>query len=280
MEKARAKEEVDHDAPTSTPSHDPEKATEHTTKKQPVLVGCGSVGSIELSPCGTRVIKTARPGSSKRSHKFNMRAILREWDVYLRIPPHPRILQFYSLAATPTSASITLEYKKNGNLRDYLARHPDQTLLQRMQWCVQATEGLYVLHRSKVVHSDLRPDNLLVADDLTLCIIDFSGSAVEGAQSLVAESRGYFLPRADWETTPDTDRFALGSCFYHIMTGRDPYHDVADPDQIDAEFARGAYPADVHDLLIGSVIIKCWRCEYASTLDVYHDLCQFQDRFQ
>ena len=60
----------------------------------------------------------------------------------MRIPPHPRIPRFYSFTATPTSASITLEYKKNGNLRDYLARHPDQLLLQRMQWCVQATDGL------------------------------------------------------------------------------------------------------------------------------------------
>lgn len=210
-----------------------------------------------------------------------MRNVLRECDVYMHLPPHPRLVPFHSFTATPASASITLGYRKNGNLQDYLVEHPDQTLLRRMLWCVEATEGLAHLHRHGVVHCDLRPDNFLVDDDRKLCIIDFGGSHLTGDKPLVAEADGYFMPRGpDWATSPTTDRFALGSCFYYIMTGHAPHHDLADKDAITPAFARKEYPKDVHGLLIADVILKCWQGEFERTVDVYYDLAKFGDQFR
>ncbi|OAA65564.1 MFS multidrug transporter [Niveomyces insectorum RCEF 264] len=257
-------------------------------KRSWAAVGRGRNGFVELTPCGTRVTKCLRPDRDSYSQRQSLRSLIRECDVYCHLPPHRRILAFYGFTVGPVgddpsktrktpTASITLQYMKNGDLRKYLANHPDQSMQQRMMWCAQATEGLMHLHRYKVIHSDMRPDNMLVADDLTLRLIDFGGSAIDGEPSLVAEATRYFLPRDDWATTQDTDRFALGSSFYHIMTGRDPYHDLA-RDLVDTEFAKKAYPSDVHDLLIGAVIVKCWECKYANTRDVWTDLYNLRDR--
>jgi hypothetical protein len=78
------------------------------------------MGSVMISLCGTKITKTARAAYSEIIHKQNMRNILRECDVYMHLPPHPRLLPFYSFTATPTSTSITLGYLKNDNLQDYL----------------------------------------------------------------------------------------------------------------------------------------------------------------
>lgn len=210
-----------------------------------------------------------------------MRTILRECSVYIHLPPHHRLLPFYDCSASPTSASITLGYCQNGNLYDYLESHPEATLCQRMLWCIQAAEGLAYLHRHKVLHCDLRPDNLLVADDLSLRIIDFGGSAIDGDIPLAAEAEGYFLPRPPpWPCTKDTDIFALGSTFYHILTGHRPHQDRAPQDDITASFERKEYPADIHDLLIGDIILKCWKSEYRFAVDVFNELVPLMDQFR
>ncbi|OAA68581.1 Protein kinase-like domain protein [Niveomyces insectorum RCEF 264] len=241
-------------------------------------VGVGTHALIELAPCGTRVTKCVRPDETDPfMRKMELRFLIRELDVYRHLDPHPRILKFYGFTADPETAFITLEYMKNGNLRDYLDKQPNQTMRQRMLWCAQAAEGLYYLHGEKVVHSDVRTENMLVADDLTLRIIDFGGSAIKGDRPLVAEATRYFLPRSDWTTSPDTDRFALGSCFYHIWTGHEPYHDV-ERELVDAKFAVKEYPHDVYTLLIGEIILKCWDCKYKTTREVYMDLYNLRDK--
>ncbi|EPE05528.1 serine threonine protein kinase [Ophiostoma piceae UAMH 11346] len=244
-------------------------------------IGRGAFGSVVVQPCGTRVIKTARKGSSPRNHKTHMRTILRECSVYIHLPTHQRLLPFYDCAATPVSASITLGYCKNGNLYDYLEAHPEATLCQRTIWCIEATEGLAHLHRHKVIHCDLRPDNFLVDDDLRLRIIDFGGSAIDDDIPLAAEAEGYFLPRPPpWACNTATDLFALGSTLYHIVTGHRPHQDRAPQDDITASFERKEYPDDVHTLLIGAVVLKCWKSEYKYAADVYYELVPLMDRFR
>ncbi|OAA67878.1 Protein kinase-like domain protein [Niveomyces insectorum RCEF 264] len=241
-------------------------------------VGLGCHGLIELAPCGTRVTKCARTyGRDAYTRCVKARYLIRELDVYRYLNPHPRILAFYGFTADRDTAFITLEYMKNGDLRRYLEDHPHQTMRQRLLWCAQAAEGPHYLHSQKVIHSDMRTENMLVADDLTLRLIDFGGSAIDGDRALVAEATRYFLPRADWTTTPDTDRFALGSCFYHMMTGHDPHHDV-EHDLVDARFAAKVYPDDVHALPVGDVIINCWECKYTTTREVYMDLYNLRDK--
>ncbi|CAK7219355.1 hypothetical protein SCUCBS95973_003794 [Sporothrix curviconia] len=180
---------------------------------------------------------------------MHMRTILRETSVYIHLPPHRRLLPFYGCSASPTSASITLGYCKNGNLYDYLEAHPEATLCQR--------------------------------DDLSLRIIDFGGSAIDGDIPLAAEAEGYFLPHPPpWECTKDTDIFALGSTFYHILTGHRPHQDRAPQDDITASFERKEYAADLQDLLISDIILRCWKSEHRYAVDVMNELIPLMDQFR
>ncbi|OAA64216.1 Protein kinase-like domain protein [Niveomyces insectorum RCEF 264] len=231
----------------------------------------GSHGYIVISPCGTRVIKHARPGSCRQHWKQNLEALLRECEVYCSLPECGSFLKFYGLTASRDAATLTLEYMKNGDLHNYIRDHPDQDLKQRMSWCVQIINAVRIMHQHWFIHSDLRPQNVLVADDLTLRLIDFSGTATRDKKNLAAEGTRYYMPRDDYyKTSRNTDRFALGSTMYYIMTGKEPYYDM-DRDLVDDEFAKKRYPKVDH-LLIGEVILKCWKGEYEFMYDVYKDL--------
>ncbi len=238
-------------------------------------MGHGKSGMVELSADGKRVIKCVPPDETGSKKQWCLRSLLRECEVYCRLPPHERILEFYGFTADRDTAAITLEYMPNGDLLRYLQDHPEQTAYQRVLWCAQATHGLNHLHVHHVVHADLRPENMVVGSDkdLSLRLIDFGGSGIDDQPSLAAEATRYFLPRKKWDTNPTTDMFALGSSFYFIMTGREPYDDL-DWDSVDEQFAKKAYPSDVYDLLIGSIIIKCWECQYTGTFAILHDLTE------
>lgn len=223
------------------------------------------------------MLKTARPnGANLRDYDENRRSLLRECDVYTRVPPHSRLLRFYGFSTTAASSSLALEYAPHGTLRSYIkSRSSTISHRQRSKWCMQAVEALSILHRNGVVHGDVRPDNFLVAEDHSLRIVGFGGSAIDGQSGNGVEAARYFMPRNDLTTaTPDSDRFALGSCFYYIMTGREPHADL-NRAQAMAAFANQEYP-DVADLSIGDIILRCWRGEYASEAAIYTDLYSLQ----
>lgn len=88
-------------------------------------------------------------------------------------------------------------------------------------------EGLAAIHRSGLVHRDLKPGNVILADDGPR-VIDFGISrALDGASTTSSElgTPGYMSPEQclGRETGPASDIFALGCVLAYAATGRSPY---------------------------------------------------------
>ncbi|KAK4034728.1 kinase-like domain-containing protein, partial [Parachaetomium inaequale] len=218
------------------------------------VISGGSTGLIELLPCGN-VRKVTYPESKAR--RQSLRDIEHEFRVYQRLPrQHDRLLQMikYSL-----EDGLVLQYLSAGNLRRHLRQATANiTVSQRLQWACDAAEALHLLHTHGIIHCDVKPENFLLDGIYRLKIIDFSGSSYDGKVGSAIEGTRLFLPRSwDDESTVQTDLFALGSTMYEIMTGKQPYKELAD-DKVEARYAQEIFPS-VQSIHCGQIIMDCWR---------------------
>lgn len=85
-----------------------------------------------------------------------------------------------------------------------------------LKWLKQLVEILYVVHQKGFLHQDIKPSNIMRRVDGQLVLLDF-GNASDTV------SAGYTPPeQADGKATPQSDFFALGRTFVHLLTGHHP----------------------------------------------------------
>lgn len=156
-----------------------------------------------------------------------------------------------------------------------------------MTWCRQLTEAISFIHSRGVIHSDLRPRNILVnrgeqgGYDLALC--DFGGSTCPelGLDGGTLPDGPFYNPALGNESDVSLDLFSLGSLFYTILEGHWPYRSSTTPFTVQEKLeyeelvrfmiTEGRFP-EVDKLYAGNVIMGCWKMEYQSADEVLRAL--------
>ena len=191
------------------------------------------------------------------------------------IGPHNHVVGFKGL----TKDGLLLERAYFGSITEYLEKH-NPGLRQRLKWVRQATEALARVHARRVLHCDISARNLLLDAELNIKLSDFQGrllglhGEVEEDGFSVEDTKS-FMPRvdsnhADWKT----EIFALGSAFYYIIEGCEPYPDLDpnyDEEQIVKRFISRQFPK-IEFSPMNSIMHKCWAGEYGSVDTVLQDL--------
>lgn len=109
---------------------------------------------------------------------------------------------------------------------------------QTIEWIAQLAEGLAHAHSRGIVHSDLKPANVLLADDGTPLLLDFNlsddATASPAATLVVGGTLPYMAPEhlaatvAGRAVRSESDIFSLGVIFFELLTGQRPYPDRDD----------------------------------------------------
>jgi serine/threonine protein kinase len=229
----------------------------HFTKPfdRSTVISAGSTAIVERLSCG-HVRKRPFPDDSPSGRKASLRDIKREHDVYMRIASRPHCLEMVEYSA---DHGIILQGMPDGTLRNYLEINGKLiSTEQRLSWAIDISEALHSLHLSGVVHADLKPENILLDENSKVYLMDFSGSCIDGEQGTAWESVRFFMPRGqDAESTIQTDLFALGSTLYEIMTGEQPFCDLAD-EVVEKRFRQRIFPR-VDEIVGGDIMRRCWE---------------------
>jgi len=132
---------------------------------------------------------------------------------------HPNVVQVFDVGEDEDRPFIVMEHVKGGTLADRLDGRRSLDREECLHFLGQLCEGLGHAHAKKLVHRDIKPQNLLLRDsDECLKITDFGiARAAEETTRLTRPGKvlgtdRYMAPEqiSDGRITPATDVFACG----------------------------------------------------------------------
>ncbi|MEL6927923.1 MAG: serine/threonine-protein kinase [Cyanobacteria bacterium J06600_6] len=143
---------------------------------------------------------------------------------------HPGIVQVFYYFEENNTAYMVMEYLKGRTLAELLqhrqGRLEESEALEHIRKTGQALE---ILHQAQFLHRDIKPDNIMLADDGRVVLIDF-GAARDFTDSSTDRYTTMLTPgyapleqygRA-LKYGAFSDIYALGSTLYHLLTGEAP----------------------------------------------------------
>jgi predicted Ser/Thr protein kinase len=188
-------------------------------------LGSGSSGSVWLA----RDERTGLDVALKivpREGKSGARAE-REAEAAARLR-HPSCLRAYAYGREGGHVYIAYEYAPGRTLREVL-RAKELTDAEKVETCAQLLEAIAHAHQRGVVHRDVKPANVLVADGCVK-LLDFGLASFEEAETLTAVgdvpgTLAYISPErlAGDEGTSAADVWAAGVILWEALAGRHPF---------------------------------------------------------
>jgi serine/threonine protein kinase len=146
---------------------------------------------------------------------------------------HPNIVQVFDSGQDPESGRhyIVMEYVDGPSCADLLRERRELGIEQTVRAIRDACHGLDYAHRAGVIHRDVKPGNLLQAEETWITKLADFGIAKAAEQTRITQAgsilgtAAYLSPeqaRGD-EAGPASDIYSLGVCSYQFLTGRLPH---------------------------------------------------------
>ena len=158
---------------------------------------------------------------------------------------HPYLPRVYDFIETPEAVYTVMDYIPGISLDKALAQYGRFTQKQVLRWARELGEALAYLHSQKpsIIHSDIKPANIILTPDGHVCLIDFNISIVidSAMKATLGISAGYSSPEqyrdvqqlqtyfntAGMAQVPITidmrsDIYSLGCVLYHLLAGFPP----------------------------------------------------------
>ena len=176
-----------------------------------------------------------QPELSPRATDEARARALREARIAARLQ-HPNAIVVYDVAEHDGEPCLVMEYLPSRSLAAVLAERcclpvPEVASIGR-----QIASALAAAHAAQIVHRDVKPGNILIADDGTAKITDFGVSRAVGdvtvtQTGMMAGTPAYLAPEVARGQLPTaaSDVFSLGATLYAALEGRGPFGDSDNP---------------------------------------------------
>jgi serine/threonine protein kinase len=147
---------------------------------------------------------------------------------------HPNIVQVFDFGLDEATGRhyIVMEYVRGRSGAEILREETRLGVADTLELVDGACRGLAHAHRMGVVHRDVKPGNILRADEGAVKLADFGIAKAMSAQTSQITQAGSVLGTAAYlapeqasggEVGPPADLYGLGVVTYQLLAGRLPY---------------------------------------------------------
>jgi uncharacterized protein (TIGR03067 family) len=223
-----AQQVLDHLAPTD----DPKMLGRIGSYEIAGVVGAGGMGVVlkgfDLALDRFVAIKTLSPtlaasGSARKRFSREARAAA--------VVVHDNVIEIYGVSEANGLPYLVMPYTRGVSLQKRLDESGPMSTLEVLRVAMQAAAGLAAAHAQGLVHRDVKPANILLADGIErVKLTDFGLARAADDASLtktgvIAGTPQFMSPEQARGDRVDhrSDLFSLGSVMYAMCTGRPPF---------------------------------------------------------
>ncbi|GLJ78750.1 Stk1 family PASTA domain-containing Ser/Thr kinase [Microbacterium imperiale] len=159
----------------------------------------------------------------------------------------PHVVNVFDQGQDGEMAYLVMEYLPGITLRELLREQKRLTIPQTITIMDAILSGLAAAHRAGIVHRDVKPENVLLAEDGRIKIGDFGLARATTANTATGQmllgTIAYLAPELVTRGTADarSDIYALGILLYEMLAGEQPYKGEQ-PMQIAYQHATDSVP--------------------------------------
>ena len=143
---------------------------------------------------------------------------------------HPNIVSIYDVENEGEFYYLILEYVEGMTLKDYMIKNPRIPIETIVHIAKQISAGLSHAHQNGIIHRDIKPQNILMKEDLTCKITDFGIARAYGDTTLTQTNQMlgtvYYLSPEQARgnvATAQSDIDSLGILIFEMITGQIPF---------------------------------------------------------
>jgi len=197
------------------------------------LLGKGGMGVVYLvrAPDGSQfAVKLMHPG--QMTHDLRKR-FAREAEFAMKIR-HKNLISVYDVGEDPDSGFcyIIMDYVSGGTLADLLAARGKLPVAKAVNIVMRIAEALEVAHRNGMVHRDVKPENIMFAEDGTPKLADLGVAKFDDDRKTMVTMTGMIIGTPAYmspEQLMDShhidgraDIYSLGVVLYEMLAGVRP----------------------------------------------------------
>lgn len=233
--------------------------------------------SLAVRSGGSSVIAYSR--QQEESFLYGKECFLNEAKTLAEFIGNPNIVQVHSYFEENGTAYFVMDYVKGISFQQHI-----QNCGGRIDWkeaekiLFPVMDALAAVHARGIIHRDVTPDNIYIAQDGIVKLLDFGAarySMGDRSRSLDIVLKHGFAPKEQYtrhgRQGPYTDVYSLAASFYYAITGRKP------PDSIDRMEEDDLVPPDSLGVNIPDYIEKALDKGMAvRPAERFQDMSQFK----
>src|SRR5256714_1192704 len=147
---------------------------------------------------------------------------------------HPHIVRVLDFGVEGNMPFLVMDYAPNGTLRQHHPKGSCLPITTIVAYVKQVAQALQYAHEGKVIHRDVKPENMLLGINNEVLLSDFGISALEQSTSVLVTQKklasnpagtiSYMAPeQIEGKPQPASDQYALGIVVYEWLCGSRPF---------------------------------------------------------